>query len=114
MDNFKNLIAADNWDLELPFRIHGVEITEEILTAGPAVRASAEIAEDRLLRLRDPFMRGEDVHEVQEALAATGIAVDVDGVFGPGTHAAVVEFQSAKQLTADGIVGPATRSALVL
>ncbi len=114
MDNFQNLIGQEQWALPLPLTVHGVAITEESLSADPVVRASAEIAEDRLLRLRDPFMQGEDVREVQVALAAAGIAVDADGVFGPDTRAAVVTFQQDHQLTPDGIVGSATRSALDL
>ena len=41
---------------------------------------------------------------------ALGIAAD--GVFGPGTYAAVKRFQRGKGLTADGVVGPATWAAL--
>ena len=114
MDNFKTLIAANKWELPLPLTVHGVRITEERLTAGPVVRASAEIVEERLLRLREPFMKGQDVRDLQHALAAADVPVDADGVFGPGTSAAVIRFQRAKNLTADGIVGPATRNALGL
>lgn len=77
-------------------------------------RGEDEAAEERLLRLRAPFMRGEDVREVQEALTSAGIEVDADGIFGPATARAVTEFQGDNGLTADGIVGPATRAALGL
>jgi peptidoglycan hydrolase-like protein with peptidoglycan-binding domain len=40
------------------------------------------------------------------------LGVAADGVFGPGTRAAVVGFQRAHGLVADGIVGPATWAAL--
>jgi peptidoglycan L-alanyl-D-glutamate endopeptidase CwlK len=36
----------------------------------------------------------------------------VDGVYGPGTQAAVIAFQKAKGLTPDGICGPNTMAAL--
>ena len=77
-------------------------------------RSEDEPSEQRLLRLRTPFMQGEDVREVQEALANSGIDVDKDGVFGPATARAVTGFQREGGLTADGIVGPATRAALGL
>jgi peptidoglycan hydrolase-like protein with peptidoglycan-binding domain len=53
--------------------------------------------------------RGSGVAALQRKL---GIAAD--GVFGPGTEAAVKSFQRRHGLTADGVVGPATRSALGL
>lgn len=114
MDNLKKLIAERKWGLELPLTVHGVTITEEALTAGPSVRVSAEVAEERQLRLRTPFMQGADVRELQEALSAAGVEIDPDGVFGPDTDTAVRSFQRAHDLTPDGIVGPASRSALGL
>ena len=38
--------------------------------------------------------------------------LDVDGDFGPLTHARVVEFQKSNQLSPDGIVGPNTMAKL--
>lgn len=114
MDSFAALIAADNWDLALPFFVRGVRIDDGILEGPPPVRASAEPAGTRVLLLRRPFMRGDDVHTLQQALADAGIAVDVDGVFGPGTEAAVIAFQSRQGLGVDGAAGPATLGALGL
>jgi lysozyme len=56
--------------------------------------------------------RGEEVREVQRRLAELGWAVDVDGVFGPGTADALRSFQQRQGLEADGILGPATRQML--
>jgi peptidoglycan L-alanyl-D-glutamate endopeptidase CwlK len=58
---------------------------------------------------------GPDVQALQQALAAAGFNPNgVDGNFGPGTQAAVIAFQTSKQLTPDGIAGPATIAALGL
>ncbi len=114
MDSFVQLIGKAKWDLGLPFSVRGVRIDEDVLTAPIPVRASAASPDERTLMLRRPFMRGEDVRAVQQALADSGIAVDVDGVFGPGTERAVIGLQTREGLTLDGIVGPATRAALGL
>ena len=114
MDNLEKLINEQNWGLELPLTVHGVTITEDGLAAGPSVRVSAEIAEERLLKLRSPFMQGADVRELQEALSSAGVQLVPDGVFGPDTDKAVRTFQGTHDLTPDGIVGPASRSALGL
>lgn len=69
----------------------------------------------RLLYLRaKPFMTGEDVQQVQQALIQAGFAIAADGIFGIETDFAVTEFQKQKGLIADGIVGDKTRSALGL
>ena len=49
---------------------------------------------------------------LRERVLQRALGVAADGVFGPGTAAAVKSFQHGKGLTADGIVGPATWSAL--
>lgn len=63
----------------------------------------------RILRLSKPRMEGSDVIKLQEALKKGGIAISVDGEFGPATDTAVKEFQQQKSLIADGIVGPQVR-----
>ncbi len=114
MDAFRGLIGEDKWELELPLRVRGVVIDEDALLGPAAIRVSAQDETERMLLLRTPPMRGVDVEAVQRALAAAGIAVDVDGVFGPATAQAVIRFQGMRDLTVDGVVGPATRAALGL
>lgn len=50
---------------------------------------------------------GDLVKKLQAALH-----VDADGIFGPGTEAALRKFQSAKGMVPDGIAGPRTWAAL--
>lgn len=52
--------------------------------------------------------RGEDVRLCQERLSYHGHKVSIDGIFGQGTHSAVVQFQHSRNLDADGIVGSST------
>jgi peptidoglycan hydrolase-like protein with peptidoglycan-binding domain len=59
--------------------------------------------------------KGADVRAIQDVLnfhIRRLAPLVVDGDFGPRTHARVVEFQKANQLTADGIVGPRTMGKL--
>jgi hypothetical protein len=58
--------------------------------------------------------RGQQVKALQEKLNAQGAGLAADGIFGVGTHAAVMAFQAKNGLTPDGIVGPATLGALGL
>jgi putative chitinase len=56
---------------------------------------------------------GPDVTALQKRLGELGFACGAeDGVFGPGTQAAVASFQRARGLAADGVVGPRTAAAL--
>ena len=72
----------------------------------------------RELSLRLPLQRGDDVRAVQQALIRAGmLAGSADGIFGPSTHRAVLDFQRRMQarhpgFTADGIIGRQCWSAL--
>jgi chitosanase len=113
MNTFQQLIEDKEWDLPLPLRIRGVDITEAVLLEDSIVRVSAHTEErDRILRLETPFMTGEDVRILQEALNKLGNHLSVDGVFGRETGTAVIEFQRRHNFITDGIVGPVTRTAL--
>lgn len=58
-------------------------------------------------------MRGDAVAELQQALVDVGYELDVDGVFGDATDAAVRDFQANNELDVDGIAGPETWAALL-
>lgn len=64
---------------------------------------------DSLLEFGD---RGAEVAALQPMLSqALGITLAPDGVFGPATRAAVIDFQAREELSPDGTVGPATLAA---
>lgn len=68
---------------------------------------------DRLLSLRQPLLRGDDVAALQRLLGALGFdAGRVDGIFGPDTRRAVADFQRNAGLVSDGICGPDTSAEL--
>lgn len=48
---------------------------------------------------------GQEVTEIQQALASSGYDVSVDGDFGPATQEAVRQFQKDNNLSVDGLVG---------
>lgn len=66
--------------------------------------------ESDVMRMDDA---GPLVREIQEKLRALGyLADDPDGIFGPRTEAAVIQFQHNASLAADGMVGPFTLAEL--
>ena len=69
----------------------------------------------RILKLQSPYMRGDDVKELQKALKAKGFSPGtLDGIFGPVTDKAVRAFQAAAGLVVDGKAGPKTFATLEL
>ncbi|RIK08295.1 MAG: hypothetical protein DCC49_09155 [Acidobacteria bacterium] len=68
---------------------------------------------DRLLYLRSPMLRGDDVSELQSRLNSIGFGAGaVDGIFGEETAAALRDFQRNIGGTVDGVFGPETSEAL--
>jgi len=68
---------------------------------------------DRLLCLRSPMLRGEDVADLQLRLGTLGFdSGRVDGIFGPHTQQAVGEFQRNAGIISDEVCGPDTVAAL--
>ncbi|MEO5339099.1 MAG: peptidoglycan-binding protein [Magnetococcus sp. MYC-9] len=66
-----------------------------------------------IYRLTKPLMVGQEVAAIQTALRNHGLNPGhVDGVFGPQTRAAVIDFQKAQGLLPDGEVGQETAGAL--
>jgi N-acetylmuramoyl-L-alanine amidase len=64
---------------------------------------------ERLLYLRVPNMRGDDVLALQRQLNELGFdSGPEDGIFGPATEEALTEFQRNAGIPVDGIVGEAT------
>lgn len=67
----------------------------------------------RDLYLTKPALRGSDVRELQLLLKAGGLDVgSADGVFGPRTRAAIMEFQRRQGQTPDGTATEVTWQAL--
>lgn len=68
---------------------------------------------DRLLYLRSPMQRGDDVAELQQRLGSLGFdAGRSDGIFGPATELSLREFQRNCGITTDGVCGPEVLGAL--
>ena len=66
-----------------------------------------------ILRLTTRLMRGTLIRKVQRALKDEGFNPGpIDGIYGPGTVAAVNAFQISNGLVPDGEVGPDTANAL--
>ena len=108
MDSFNALINAGKWKLALPLTVHGVTITAEALSSD----TPAPGFQPRTLRLTTPYLRGDDVKQLQNKLNP---GVTPDGIYGPFTDALVKKYQAgqAPPIVEDG-AGPLTRKSLGL
>lgn len=98
-----------------PDWVYKADEDNKVITVDPAPLPAEPFKLNRLLKVISPYMRGNDVHEVQRSLIAKGYgcgSTGADGIYGGGTKSAVVKFQKARNLKADGIVGRNTCSAL--
>ncbi|MDD2647337.1 MAG: SpoIID/LytB domain-containing protein [Eubacteriales bacterium] len=106
MDMFRARVAA----------ILGEPAKEPVIGQAPASPTPSKLG-DRTLRHGD---KGDDVKELQAALAALGYDLGsfgankdgIDGSFGPATETAVGRFQEDNALAVDGIAGRQTFAAL--
>lgn len=62
----------------------------------------------RLIRLTDPFMRGEDIRAWQIQANWFGYGLNPDGVYGPKSETACKKFQATRGLVMDGVIGDIT------
>lgn len=78
-----------------------------------AFQESGHTLGDRLLSVRSPYLRGDDVLELQLRLDRLGFRVGrVDGILGPDTAAAIREFQRNSGIAVDAICGPDTLASI--
>jgi chitosanase len=103
MDALGALAAHGNWALQLPMLVRDQEISFASLGAAPPGCYDGPAPGSRILAVATPFERGLDVRLVQLGLSDADVAVKADGVFGPGTAAAVKEFQLAQGLAPTGV-----------
>ena len=88
----------------------GEDVTDKVWAA--LVDASFHMG-DRTLYLRMPYLHGNDVLELQNALGALGFSIDyADGIFGASTEHALRRFQVNLGLPSDGIAGTYTFAAI--
>jgi N-acetylmuramoyl-L-alanine amidase len=100
--------------------LHSFQVTRGLRGSGicdettwlAIVEASWKLG-DRLLVLTSPNMRGDDVAELQTLLARLGFDCGrPDGILGPATARALLDFQANCGLPPDGVCGVTTVQAL--
>jgi N-acetylmuramoyl-L-alanine amidase len=83
------------------------------LTWVALVEASWELGDRHLYVRTPPYLRGDDVAELQRVLGQLGFdAGRIDGIFGTATARALAEFQENVGLQPDGVCGYETFDAL--
>lgn len=94
---------------------YGLRPTGEVDSAtwSGLIEASWSLGE-RLLHLKSPNFRGDDVAELQTRLNRLGFNCGrVDGIYGPATARALSEFQTNAGMEINGVCSPETADVLV-
>ncbi|MDE5411863.1 C40 family peptidase [Alkalihalobacterium chitinilyticum] len=83
------------------------DTTSVLLSAAPAETLTkiTELSSDLLLKVGD---KGKAVTLIQQKLQDLGYYKHIDGIYGPQTKTAIINYQKAHQLNVDGIAGPQT------
>ncbi len=94
-----------------PARAEYAYLTKSKAPSKPAAKPG-DASKPLPARLLKVGSRGWEVRALQKRLAELGYPLKADGMFGRGTKAAVMSFQSDQEIGTDGMVGPMTRAAL--
>jgi N-acetylmuramoyl-L-alanine amidase len=106
----ETLAAVREFQARRGLRVDGICGSD---TWGALIESSWSLG-DRLLYMRSPMLRGDDVSELQRRLNALGFdAGRQDGILGPETETALKQFQRERGIEPDGVCGPATINALM-
>lgn len=94
---------------ETDIQVKAVTATKRTVTGNELLRPSSlRKGLYDSIDLTIPHRRGQQVERVQRLLRRHGLPVQVDGIYGDTTEAAVRSFQRVRGIPADGIVGPVT------
>lgn len=99
-----------SWDKEVlePKKV----AAKPVATKKTATKTSTSVVKypGKVFVAKKPYPSGKDVERIQNALnnAVGKKIVNVDGIYGPNTAAAVKDYQKRHKLTVDGKVGPKT------
>ncbi len=79
----------------------------------PIPTSTTEVIASTGYEVLTPQSSSDAVRQLQIALRSKGFYTGtIDGVYGPATIAAVIEFQKANNLKVDGVAGPSTQRVL--
>lgn len=104
MEAFRGLIERDEWALEIPLVVRGLEINAETLASLPPRVYDGPLPRSREIMVSSPLQRGLDVRLVQLALSREGLRLEADGIFGRTSKSRVESFQQDQGLPVTGTV----------
>lgn len=99
-----NLLNSTTYNLK-QYDVEGSTVSNNPTEQLKSNTTTVGVKNKPVLRL---YSKGNWVIVAQGRLVAAGYNIEVDGIFGPKTQKAVMEYQIANGLTCDGIIGPKT------